>query len=351
MLTQLCLENGGYAEKQDDGAVVRLRRAVLQLVVGNDADGMARRALVRDGVRRLERPQVQPPVRRVLRQVRARGLLPRRRRQVRDQRRPKVGVGGRLRRRRRRPHPHPAEDHDRRLPPVRRSGDGDRRAPGHRLVGGSRRPGVRGHGCDTPGRRRARRSGPAIRSIRWVPCYHLHLDASDPTADEARFTIDTSGVVGGIAIFAQHVPTEFERDSHYLIDASGVDIEPVADMVPTESDHGGRALEESGGGYDMYCVSQECADRSMGDCTLHSDDCSMPERWAYSDSEALTGCPRQALRRHLRRRRLRRLVLQLRVRLRPGRLRRPLGGGVRPDVPGFEPRLLRQQVRARGHEV
>ena len=103
-------------------------------------------------------------------------------------------------------------------------------------------------------------------------CYHLHLDASDPTADEARFTIDTSGVSGGIAIFAQHVPTEFERDSHYLIDASGVDIEPVVDVINTESDHGGRALEESGGGYDMYCVSQECADRSMGDCTMRGDD-------------------------------------------------------------------------------
>ena len=43
--------------------------------------------------------------------------------------------------------------------------------------------------------------------------------------DDSSYTIDTTGM-SGLAVFAQHVPIEFERDQHYLKDSSGTDIEP-----------------------------------------------------------------------------------------------------------------------------
>jgi hypothetical protein len=58
-------------------------------------------------------------------------------------------------------------------------------------------------------------------------CFKLTVDASK---DDSTFTINTAGITG-IAVYAQHVPTEFERDAHYLYTGSGaskVDIEPVA---------------------------------------------------------------------------------------------------------------------------
>ena len=53
----------------------------------------------------------------------------------------------------------------------------------------------------------------------------------------------------GLAVFAQHVPTEFERDQHYLKDSSGTDIEPVAQEGAgghhhDHGDHGGESEEE-----------------------------------------------------------------------------------------------------------
>ena len=55
-------------------------------------------------------------------------------------------------------------------------------------------------------------------------CYTLVFDA---TSDDSTYTIDASGTAA-IVIFAQHFPTEFERDTHYLYDASGADVEPVS---------------------------------------------------------------------------------------------------------------------------
>jgi surface-anchored protein len=54
-------------------------------------------------------------------------------------------------------------------------------------------------------------------------CFELHVGAGA----DSTFTIDTSGI-SGLAIYAQHVPTEFERDRHYLYDSKGTDIEPIA---------------------------------------------------------------------------------------------------------------------------
>lgn len=53
-------------------------------------------------------------------------------------------------------------------------------------------------------------------------CFELHFDAS---ADDTTFTISASGP---IAIFTEHMPSEFERDTHYLIDDHGHDVDPVA---------------------------------------------------------------------------------------------------------------------------
>ena len=54
-------------------------------------------------------------------------------------------------------------------------------------------------------------------------CFELHVG----TGVDSTFTIDTAGITG-MAMYAQHVPTEFERDQHYLKDSAGEDIEPVA---------------------------------------------------------------------------------------------------------------------------
>jgi len=72
-------------------------------------------------------------------------------------------------------------------------------------------------------------------------CFTLTVDDSK---DDSTFTIDTSGITG-ILVYAQHVPTEFERDAHYLYDSSAVDIEPIAQESSAgghDHDHGHRRL-------------------------------------------------------------------------------------------------------------
>ena len=64
-------------------------------------------------------------------------------------------------------------------------------------------------------------------------CFELHVG----TGDDSTFTIDTAGITG-MAMYAQHVPTEFERDQHYLKDSTGLDIEPTAQEGAGAHDHG-----------------------------------------------------------------------------------------------------------------
>ena len=68
-------------------------------------------------------------------------------------------------------------------------------------------------------------------------CFELHVG----TGDDSSYTIDTTGM-SGLAVFAQHVPIEFERDQHYLKDSSGTDIEPVAQEGAGEHDHDGATV-------------------------------------------------------------------------------------------------------------
>ena len=69
-------------------------------------------------------------------------------------------------------------------------------------------------------------------------CFELHTGSGD----DSTYTIVTTGLTG-MAVYAQHVPTEFERDAHYLKDASGADVEPVAQEGADDHAHG-RFLEE-----------------------------------------------------------------------------------------------------------
>ena len=65
-------------------------------------------------------------------------------------------------------------------------------------------------------------------------CFELHVG----TGDDSTFTIDTTGITG-MSMYAQHVPTEFERDQHYLKDSAGTDIEPIAqEGAGAHGDHG-----------------------------------------------------------------------------------------------------------------
>ena len=68
-------------------------------------------------------------------------------------------------------------------------------------------------------------------------CYTLTF----PTATVAvpadlTLTIDTTGV-GHVAFFAEHVPTEFERDTHYLM--SGTCADAAATWRRLTNGHGG----------------------------------------------------------------------------------------------------------------
>ena len=64
-------------------------------------------------------------------------------------------------------------------------------------------------------------------------CFALHVG----TGADTTYTINTAGITG-MAMYAQHVPTEFERDQHYLKDSAGVDIEPVAQEGAGAHAHG-----------------------------------------------------------------------------------------------------------------
>ena len=78
-------------------------------------------------------------------------------------------------------------------------------------------------------------------------CFELHVG----TSDDSTFTIDTTGITG-MSMYAQHVPTEFERDQHYLKDSAGTDIEPIAqEGAGAHGDHGDHG-DEHGDDHDDH---------------------------------------------------------------------------------------------------
>jgi hypothetical protein len=89
-------------------------------------------------------------------------------------------------------------------------------------------------------------------------CYRLIFNQSSP---ESRFIVKPNGAKA-IAFFTEHVPTEFEDTSHYLVNIGGTDIEPVAQPAGMEGHHHGdgagtvSAEEEFG----RLCVCQSQKD-------------------------------------------------------------------------------------------
>ncbi|XRB16290.1 hypothetical protein RI054_12g61330 [Pseudoscourfieldia marina] len=78
------------------------------------------------------------------------------------------------------------------------------------------------------------------------------------SADDSEFTLDTTGI-SGVVIYAQHVPTEFERNRHYLYDSKSTDIEPVA-QIPSGGGGGhdhGHDHDHGHGSEPCGCISKE----------------------------------------------------------------------------------------------
>jgi len=92
-------------------------------------------------------------------------------------------------------------------------------------------------------------------------CFELHVG----TGDDSAFTIDTSGF-SGLAIFAQHVPTEFERDQHYLKDSTGEDIEPIAQEGADAHAHDEHGDDDHDGGVCHNTTTHENYDSTESDC-------------------------------------------------------------------------------------
>merc|ERR1719331_1741968 len=103
-------------------------------------------------------------------------------------------------------------------------------------------------------------------------CFNLKVG----TGDDSTFTIVTTGL-SGLAVFAQHVPTEFERDAHYLYDSANVDIEPVAQASGSGGhahDHGHRRLLDVDAALHTYedaCDKVACYVESTG-CSAGATD-------------------------------------------------------------------------------
>ena len=70
-------------------------------------------------------------------------------------------------------------------------------------------------------------------------CFELTFDTKDY---ESKFIIDVTTTLAegtGLAVYTQHVPTEFEANSHYYRDEEGHDIEPVHETGEEEAEVGG----------------------------------------------------------------------------------------------------------------
>merc|ERR1719343_606002 len=82
-------------------------------------------------------------------------------------------------------------------------------------------------------------AGTTITPVSGGSCFDLHVGL----LWESTWTIDTSNIAA-LVILAQHVPTEFEYNRHYLKNSAGIDIEPAAQ----ENLAGGHDGHDHGGG-------------------------------------------------------------------------------------------------------
>ena len=106
-------------------------------------------------------------------------------------------------------------------------------------------------------------AGGSITPVEIGSCVNL---IPDDASDDSSWTINTEDL-SGLAIFAEHVPTEFERDEHFLR-AGDEDIECKAQKLPGGGGHD--HSHEHGGGEEEEMKSCACAAREHGfdiDCT------------------------------------------------------------------------------------
>ena len=95
----------------------------------------------------------------------------------------------------------------------------------------------------------ARRSGWNARLAGVLLASTARLAAAGPAnASVAPFSDDISRTKLTGYVFAEHVPTEFENDMHYLQDAAGEDVEPLVEEGGHDGhDHGRRRLDDNSG--------------------------------------------------------------------------------------------------------
>ena len=84
--------------------------------------------------------------------------------------------------------------------------------------------------------------------------------------------MDTAGITG-LAIYAQHVPIEFERTQHYLKDSTGEDIEPIAEEGADGHAHAHGDEGEHNDGHEEHGVCHDMSDHSNHDEYTNKADC------------------------------------------------------------------------------
>ena len=105
---------------------------------------------------------------------------------------------------------------------------------------------------------------PTTAGVCYTLTFSTTVDATTGYTD-STFTIDTTGV-DGIIFAGQHVPTEFERDAHYLYTSAGVDEEPIAESSG-ETRYAYFSCNSDGTlvSYGEECIDDVC---TAGDCVI-----------------------------------------------------------------------------------
>jgi len=119
-------------------------------------------------------------------------------------------------------------------------------------------------------------------------CFQLTVGSGD----DSTFSMDLTGITG-LAVYAEHVPLEFERDKHFFYDSSDEDIEPVAWEGPMSFEWVGVfPIAASSVTWLMQKVDGAYADPSMNIVIIPTDTPTyktMQDLMIYSSDDMLTG--------------------------------------------------------------
>ena len=124
------------------------------------------------------------------------------------------------------------------------------------------------------------KNGETMKPDKAGSCFDLQVG----TGDDTTFAMDTSGLKG-VVFFAQHVPTEFERDAHYFYDSKKTNIEPVAQEGASGHHHGHGSTHGTG------TVPCQCAAGAQG----WKVDCSSKKPMEVSHVLHTAGCTASTL--------------------------------------------------------